>query len=327
MWGDVGVLRALLITKPFLFSVPSSFTLYFLLKGSIASTVTSCSRLLNLSVSNSVLCLETSLVFSFSDQLLPTGICNSQSVSYATLMILFWSETTISSWWQLPQARMSPGTHLVLLACVATFNTHWAPFLHLRKTILRGPWTCFLFFPSISFLIVPPVRNAVPLLSPLFFRYIFTFKLKCNLPKLPLKFLPSKSNLPACPYWNSHGLISIPVHTAYSTSHFLPYLIGLHIPVCILPSDESVSSLRLAHSAMTVQGIHLVDAWMNGWMDDLFRRVLRINVNSTVICKLINKFETSCLADLKIKRLWSIQEIILVLAYKQICVYDSTNQF
>lgn len=155
----------------------------------------------------------------------------------------------------------------------------------------------------------------------------FTVKRKCNLPKLPVKFLPSKNNLPACPCWNSRGLISIPVHTAYSTAHFPPYLIGLHIPVCVLPSDESVSSLQLAHSAMTGQGVHLVDAWMNGSMDDLFRRVLRINVNSTVICKLINKFQTSCLADLKIKRYWSSQEVILVLAYKQICVYDSTNQF
>lgn len=38
----------------------------------------------------------------------------------------------------------------------------------------------------------------------------------------------------------------------------------------IVSFDENVHSLRLVHSALNVQAVHLVDTWTNGWMDDFY---------------------------------------------------------
>lgn len=161
----------------------------------------------------------------------------------------------------------STHSHSVLLASVATFNTHWAPFLPLRKTkVLPGPWTRFPFFPSMSFLIVPPIRNALLFPTPLFFRYIFY--IQAQMPPTQTSSTTSSQLKIIC----QSALVGIPMASyPYPSILLIAPLtfclpLVLDIRVCILPSDESVSSLRLAHRAFNVQSIHLVDAWMNGWM-------------------------------------------------------------
>lgn len=130
--------------NPFLSSLPSSSTLHFLLNSSIASAVTSHPQLLNLSVSSLALSSLWRPVLHFH----PLTSYFPPVPTAHNIHPLFRSETTV----------VFPVTQLPR---------------EMAETSSSGTLDILPIFPFISFLIVPPTENVLPLPTLLFFRYIF----------------------------------------------------------------------------------------------------------------------------------------------------------
>lgn len=171
--GDVGLLKALLITlTPF---SPSCWRVLVLPLLPPAHDSEICLSLAQSSVWRPVLRFHP-----LTSYLPPVPVIHKvQSLPVLLFGFTFRLKPLWSSWcqekssWNEPQ---HPWWSFSVARLCCHLYTNWSPFLLSCKTkLLTGPQTCFPFFPSIFFLVVPPIGNALSPPAPpsLLFRYIF----------------------------------------------------------------------------------------------------------------------------------------------------------